>query len=68
MSKNGPIIIVEDDIDDQEMIAEALSAIGVSNEVKIFNGGMEVLEYLLQTQDTPFIIFSDINMPFLRPS
>ena len=66
MSKNGPIIIVDDDVDDQEMIGEALSAIKVQNEIKFFNGGVQVLEYLLQTSDTPFIIFCDINMPALN--
>jgi CheY-like chemotaxis protein len=59
----GPIIIVEDDKDDQSVYSEALKAIGVPNEVLFFGGGKETLEYLSATEDQPFIILSDINMP-----
>jgi CheY-like chemotaxis protein len=59
----GPIIIVEDDKDDQEVYGESIKAIGIRNEIRFFNGGKEVLEYLLTTEEQPFIILSDINMP-----
>ena len=59
----GPIVIVEDDKDDQEIYAEALTAIGIPNEVRFFNGGPELLDYLMTTDEQPFIILSDINMP-----
>lgn len=59
----GPIIIVEDDIDDQEIYGEALKAIGITNEIHFFEGGQPVLEYLNTTDEQPFIILSDINMP-----
>lgn len=56
----GPIIIVEDD---QEIYAEALKAIGVPNEVRFLENGKQALDYLLTTEEQPFIILSDINMP-----
>lgn len=59
----GPIIIVEDDQDDQEIYAEALKAIGVPNEVRFLENGKQALDYLLTTEEQPFIILSDINMP-----
>lgn len=59
----GPIIIVEDDKDDQELYADALKAIGIPNEVRFMDGGKQALEYLLTTDEQPFIILSDINMP-----
>ena len=59
----GPIIIVEDDLDDQELYAEAFRAIGIINELRFFNGGLKLLEYLTTTEEQPFIILSDINMP-----
>jgi CheY-like chemotaxis protein len=59
----GPIIIIEDDKDDQEVYTESIRAIGVPNEVRFFDGGKEALDYLLNTEEQPFIILSDINMP-----
>jgi len=59
----GPIVIVEDDRDDQDIYAEVIKALGLPNEIRFFNGGQEVLDYLTTTEDQPFIILSDINMP-----
>ena len=43
--------------------SEAIKAVGIPNEIKFFNGGEEMLEYLNNTEEQPFIILSDINMP-----
>jgi len=59
----GPIVIVEDDKDDQEIYSEALKAIGIPNEICFFDNGKETLNYLKTTEEQPFIILSDINMP-----
>ena len=59
----GPIVIVDDDPDDQDIYAEAIEAIGIPNEIRPFQSGPEVLEYLNTTEEQPFIILSDINMP-----
>jgi CheY-like chemotaxis protein len=59
----GPIIIVEDDPDDQEIYTESIRSIGIPNEIKFFEGGEPALEYLITTDDQPFIILSDVNMP-----
>lgn len=66
MSKSGPVLIVEDDPDDQEMISRVLSKMNLPNEVKKFYDGEEVLAYLKITTDKPFIIISDINMPVMN--
>jgi CheY-like chemotaxis protein len=66
MSKAGPIIIVEDDPDDQEMIERILSGMKVENERKYFSDGEDVLAYLRVTADSPFIIICDINMPIMN--
>jgi CheY-like chemotaxis protein len=62
---NGPIIIVDDDMDDQEIYGEAIRAIGIENEIRIFKNGQEALKYLYTTFEQPFIILSDINMPVM---
>lgn len=66
MAKTGPIIIVEDDPEDQEVLADVLHLNGVSNELKFFENGQEALDYLLVTIDKPFLIICDINMPVMN--
>lgn len=66
MAKTGPIIIVEDDPEDQEVIADVLQLNGVNNELKFFSNGKEALDYLLVTIDKPFLIICDINMPVMN--
>lgn len=65
MNKGGPIIIIEDDLDDQYILAEVFEELGIKNEIKFFGDGEKALEYLTGTTIEPFIIFSDINMPKL---
>jgi CheY-like chemotaxis protein len=63
--QNSPIVIVEDDIDDCEMLLHVFREIGVSNEFKCFPSPISAIEYLRNTTQTPFIIISDINMPLM---
>ncbi|RAJ19765.1 response regulator receiver domain-containing protein [Gelidibacter algens] len=65
MNKNGAIIIVEDDIDDQEMFTEVFKELDYKNKIIFFNDGQEALAYLTAKTSEPFIVFSDINMPKL---
>ena len=64
--KAGPIVLVEDDIDDQEIFRDVISEIGVSNELRIFNNCIDAFNYLLETTEQPFIIFCDVNLPLLN--
>ena len=63
MNKQGPIIVVEDDIDDQEMLQAIFKSINVPNEVIFLSDGQEAYDYLNSNQVKPFLILSDINMP-----
>jgi CheY-like chemotaxis protein len=65
MNKGGPIIIIEDDMDDQEILSEVFAELEYKNEIVFFPDGEQALEYLVSTEVEPFIIFSDINMPKL---
>ncbi len=62
----GPIVLVEDDVDDQEFICEALKALQVTNEVIIFENGQKALDYLNLTTQKPFLIISDVNLPVMN--
>jgi CheY-like chemotaxis protein len=66
MSKAGPILIVDDDPDDQDMIERIIVSMSLENERKKFYDGEELLVYLRETEDKPLIIISDINMPLMN--
>ncbi len=63
MNKSGPIIVIEDDIDDQEILTEIFQKLNYGNKVFYFADGNEALEFINQTDIQPFLILSDINMP-----
>jgi response regulator RpfG family c-di-GMP phosphodiesterase len=63
MSKSGMLIIVEDDVDDREFLANVLDKIGIKNEILWFDNTNDALGFLLTTTRSIFIIFSDINLP-----
>ena len=65
LDNSGPVIIIEDDIDDQEMLEAVFHDLEYPNEVIFFSDGYKALEYLNAEERNPFIILSDINMPKL---
>jgi CheY-like chemotaxis protein len=65
MNKTGPIVVIEDDIDDQEILAEIFKNLAYKNAVVYFNDSEEALQFLVETKIKPFLILSDINMPKL---
>ena len=66
MKKDGPIIIVEDDLDDQDLLGEVFKELNYPNQIVFFNNGEDALQYLKSSDEPPFIILSDINMPKLN--
>lgn len=66
MNKNGPVIIIEDDIDDQEFLTEVFHKLKYPNKLIFFTDGQEALDFLNKTDIVPFIILSDINLPKLN--
>jgi CheY-like chemotaxis protein len=66
MNSNGPVIIIEDDIDDQETLEEVFKNLNYPNKIKFFSDGEAAYEYLNNLDITPFLILSDINMPKLN--
>ena len=66
MNKNGPVVVIEDDEDDQFMLDEIFKKLNYSNKVVFFKDGNEALAYLNKTEVVPFLILSDINMPLIN--
>nr|WP_295922565.1 response regulator [uncultured Dyadobacter sp.] len=66
MSVRGPIISIEDDADDQFLIKSVVEELQIPNELLFFSNGLEALLYLETTQQQPFVIICDINMPVMN--
>ncbi len=65
MNRKGPVIIIEDDADDQDILKAVFDNLKYPNEIKFFLDGQDALDYLNQAEVVPFLILSDINMPKL---
>jgi CheY-like chemotaxis protein len=63
--KNNPILVIEDDPDDQHLLKQICKRLGVRNELIFCDNGIQALEYLRTTSDRLFIILCDINMPLM---
>jgi CheY-like chemotaxis protein len=66
INKNGPIIIIEDDADDQDFLTEIFQKLNYQNKILFFFDGQEALDHINTSNDLPFLILSDINMPKLN--
>jgi CheY-like chemotaxis protein len=66
MNKDGEIIIIEDDMDDQFLLEEVFKSLDYPNKRIYLPDGLSALEYLHGEKVAPFIILSDINMPKLN--
>ncbi len=65
MNKTGPVIIIEDDKDDEMILKDVFAKLGYPNEPIFFNDGQSALDFLDSSNVVPFLILSDINMPKL---
>ena len=63
MNKNGPILIIEDDLDDQVFIQSAYKKLDYTNELVFLDSGEKAIQHLMEMQKIPFLIISDLNMP-----
>lgn len=63
MATNGPIIIIEDDEDDQEFMGQILEELKVKNKILFFVSCLPAMIYLKETTDSPFLILCDVNLP-----
>ncbi|GAA4339452.1 response regulator [Flaviaesturariibacter amylovorans] len=63
MSRSGPILVIEDDTDDQELLEQAFRELEVPNPRVYFTNCPDAIAYLLKMESQPFLIFSDMNLP-----
>ena len=65
MNAEGPIIIIEDDIDDHDILKDIFKKLDYPNEILFFHDGEGALNFLNEGDVVPFLILSDINLPKL---
>jgi DNA-binding NtrC family response regulator len=63
MNKSGPIVIIEDDLDDQNILELVFKELAYENEVVFFSDAFQALDFLRNDGVHPFIVLSDLNMP-----
>ncbi len=63
MSKSGPIIVIDDDLEDHFIMDEIFRQLKCPNKILFFNDGYAAMDYLNTAEELPFLIISDINMP-----
>jgi CheY-like chemotaxis protein len=63
MAHSGPIILVDDDRDEADILRDALQQLGVQNILRWFDNPHDAWTYLKTTTESPFLLFSDVNMP-----
>jgi CheY-like chemotaxis protein len=66
MKLSGPLVVIDDDKDDRELLLEVLSTIGIKHDVRMFEDCSSALAYLELTKESPFLILCDINLPMMN--
>lgn len=66
MRQHGPIILIDDDLDDQEIMQEVIRSLNIHNPLVFFKNGKDAEAYLRTTKQHPFLILCDINMPVMN--
>jgi CheY-like chemotaxis protein len=56
-------VIIEDDMDDQHLLHDIFTDMGIVSQLKVFPSGELALAYLREPGIKPFLVISDINMP-----
>lgn len=59
---DGPILIVNDDLDDQEFFKEAWKELEFTNQLVFLTNAKDVINYLKQDKSIPFLIISDLYL------
>ena len=63
MVNTRPVIVIEDDAEDLEILTEAFAECGIKNEMISFSSGDEAIKYLQESSTPPLFILCDVNLP-----
>lgn len=57
------IVLAEDDQDDRKLFINVFNDIKIGHTLQLCDDGVELMDYLKNTQELPHIIFLDLKMP-----
>src|SRR5690606_6784300 len=60
---SGPIILIDDDQDNKEILQSVLDNLKLSNELKYFETANQALNYLRNTDQRVMLIFCETELP-----
>ncbi|MDB5242730.1 MAG: response regulator receiver protein [Spirosoma sp.] len=66
MTSRAPIVVIEDDEDDQFFIQEGIKRLDIRNPLVFFSNGVEAMANLVAAQESPLVILCDVNMPSMN--
>jgi CheY-like chemotaxis protein len=59
----NPILVVDDDEDDLEMIKIVWTQLDMSRPIFFFKNGNELIDYIKRSNQGPFLILCDLHLP-----
>jgi CheY-like chemotaxis protein len=63
---SGPIIYIDDDVDDRLIFKEVVESFGLNNQLIFFDNGQQFLDFIHVSKVQPLLIVCDINMPVMN--
>jgi CheY-like chemotaxis protein len=64
--QDGPILVIDDDEEDLDLLKEVFESINVNNEILFFKSGKELLSFLRTSEKQALFILCDVNMPVMN--
>jgi CheY-like chemotaxis protein len=61
--EENPILIIDDDQDDLELIKQAAEHLRLSRPIYYFKNGDQLQDFLQTSPLSPFLIICDVNLP-----
>lgn len=61
--KNNPILIVDDDLEDLDLIKEVVDHLNIERSIHYFKSGVELETFLQTSSSAPFLVICDVNLP-----
>lgn len=63
MRRSFPIIVIEDDPDDLQILTDAFAECDIHNPMIKFESSADAVKYLIGSKDQPLFILCDVNLP-----
>lgn len=65
MMNPAPVIILDDDLDEHDLVKDIWKDLKPSYPLILFTNGAQLLDYLRSDEEIPFVIISDLHLPLM---